>query len=105
MEKKLIRTLRTRQLTPEEVARDNVARKAVTDEFPPRRSVAASQQAPLSAMLKQAIRDSGRPVESVASDAGLSQALLAAFMAGERDIHMSTADNLAQVLGLEVTAD
>jgi transcriptional regulator with XRE-family HTH domain len=55
--------------------------------------------------LKQAIRDSGRPVESVASDAGLSPALVAGFMAGERDIHMATADKLAQALGLEVTAD
>jgi hypothetical protein len=105
MESKLIRSIRTRPLTAKEAARDHAAREAVASEFPPRRAAASRQPAALGELLKQAIRDSGRPVESVASDAGLSPALVAGFMAGERDIHMATADKLAQALGLEVTAD
>jgi hypothetical protein len=105
MERKLIRSIRSRLLSAEESARDQMVRKAVSGEFPPRRAAAPSQPAAFSEMLKQAIRDSGRSVESVASDAGLSPALLAGFMAGDRDIHMTTADKLARALGLEVTAD
>ena len=105
MKKKLIRSIRARPLTVEEAARDNAVRKAVVGEFPPRHTVAPHQPAAFSELLKQSIRDSGRSVDAVASDAGLSPALVAGFMAGDRDIHMATADKLARALGLEVTAD
>ncbi|HMP04809.1 MAG TPA: helix-turn-helix transcriptional regulator, partial [Lacipirellulaceae bacterium] len=100
MERKLIRSIRSRPLSPEEAARDREARSAVVGEFPPRLTASSRQPAPLSEMLKQAIRDSGRPLETVANDAGLSPTLVAGFMAGQRDIHMATADKLAQALGL-----
>jgi hypothetical protein len=56
-------------------------------------------------LLRRSIRESGRSVEEIASDAGVSPIVIARFVPGERDIHMATADRLARSLGLEVTAD
>jgi plasmid maintenance system antidote protein VapI len=59
----------------------------------------------LSELLRRSIRESGRSVEEIVGDAGVSPIVIARFVSGERDIHMATADRLARSLGLEVTAD
>jgi hypothetical protein len=105
MGKKLQRFIRNRRLTAEEATCEDSVREAVAREFPPRLALPAQQPAAFSQLLKQAIHDSGRWVEAVSGEAGLPPALVAAFRAGERDIHMATADKLARALGLEVTAE
>ena len=41
-------------------------------------------------------------LSQVAQDAGVSQSVLSRFVAGDRDIHLATADKLAEVLGLNL---
>ena len=93
------RVMRTRKLTPEEVARDRDIRRRVQEEFPP---TGPSEDAPhsLSGALKKAIRDSGKSVYQIGKEANVSQIVISRFLSGERDIRMATADRLAQSLGL-----
>jgi ribosome-binding protein aMBF1 (putative translation factor) len=56
----------------------------------------------LSASLREAIRDSGMTAYQIARHARLSQIVVYRFVSGERDIRLSTADKLAEVLGLEL---
>ena len=105
MEKKLQRVIRDRQLTSDEVAADQQVREQVAAEFPPRLQPARSHSSSLSELLKRSIRESGRSIDEIASEAGVSPSLLGNFLSGERDIHMMTADKLAISLGLEVTAE
>jgi len=108
MAKKLDRVYRDRHLTPEEAARDAEIRRNVVEEYPPSRPTGADnllaleRQSSLSGLLKRTIRESGRSVEEIASDAGLPTALVIRFLSGERDIHMATADKLAESLGLKL---
>jgi plasmid maintenance system antidote protein VapI len=46
------------------------------------------------------IRESGKSVEEVARDAGIAPIVISGFLSGQRDIRMTTADKLADVLGL-----
>ena len=105
MGKKLQRVFRNRHLTPDEIAADRELRGKVEREYPPKNATNAVQSDSLSELLRRSIRDSGRSVEEIASDAGVSPIVIARFVSGERDIHMATADRLARSLGLEVTAD
>jgi hypothetical protein len=102
MAKKLERVFRDRRLTPEEVAGDQEVRRQVQKEFPSARR--AFPSGPLSDTLKQAIRASGRSVEQIAGEAAVSQVVIVRFLAGEGDIHMTTADKLAEALGLKLAA-
>lgn len=52
--------------------------------------------------LKQAIRESGRSVNSIAREAGIPQPSLHYFLRGERGLSLETAEKLAQLFGLEV---
>lgn len=104
MAKKLERIFRDRHLTPEEVAADNDVRTKVQAEFPPLRS-GDRPTSPLGDLLRQSIRQSGRSIESIADDAGVSPVLIQYFLAGERDIRLTIAEKLAHSLGLEVTID
>ena len=105
MAKKLQRVFRDRHLTPDEVAADKELRGKIEREYPPKNATHAAQNDSLSELLRRSIRESGRSVEEIASDAGVSPIVIARFVSGERDIHMATADRLAHSLGLEVTAD
>lgn len=105
MGKKLQRVIRDRQLTADEVAADQQVREQVAAEFPPRLQPARSHSSSLSELLKRSIRESGRSIDEIANEAGVSPSLLGNFLSGERDIHMTTADKLASSLGLEVTAE
>jgi ribosome-binding protein aMBF1 (putative translation factor) len=105
MTKKLQRVFRASQLTPEEVVADYELREKIKQEFPPKSAINATQADSLSELLRRTIRESGRSLEELASAARLSPLVIAAFMSGERDIHMATADRLARTLGLEVTTE
>jgi hypothetical protein len=105
MAKKLQRVFRNCQLTPDEAAADQQVRKQVAEEFPPSAQPARSHSSTFSELLKRSIRESGRSIDEIASEAGVSSTLLGSFLSGERDIHMTTADKLASSLRLEVTAE
>lgn len=105
MAKKLQRVFRDRHLTPDEIATDQELRGKVEREYPPKTANNVSQTDSLSELLRQSIRESGRSMEEIAGDAGVSPIVIAGFVSGERDIHMATADRLARTLGLDVTAE
>jgi hypothetical protein len=50
--------------------------------------------------LKKAIRDDGRTLNALAQAAGIDHASLWRFMAGQRDLHLATADALCRALRL-----
>lgn len=52
--------------------------------------------------LRKAIQSSGKPVSTVASDAGVPQPVLHRFVRGERDLTMRTAQKLADYFQLEL---
>ena len=94
--------IRTRHLTPEEIAKDQEVRRKVQEEFPPAPRVAEPISPSIAESLKQAIRDSGRSVYQVSKDSGIAQIVIARFLSGERDIRMATADKLARALNLHL---
>ena len=102
MTKKFRREFRNRRLTPEEVAQDEEVRRKVQAEFPPARPTHSTSPESLSAVLKQAIRDSEQTEYQIAKAAGVSQIVISRFLSGERDIRMATADKLAEALGLKL---
>jgi DNA-binding phage protein len=104
MERKIQRISRDRRLTPEEVARDEEVRRKVMEEFPPSRRVSEPVAESIAEALKQAIRNSGRSVYQIAKESGISQIVIARFLSGERDIRMATADKIAKVLALQLSA-
>ncbi len=101
MSKKIERVFREGRLTAEEVARDEEVRRKVQAEFPPVAS-RSSASGRLSQALRDALRSSDRSMDQIAQDAGVSQIVLSRFVSGERDIHMATADKLAEALGLTI---
>lgn len=102
-QKKLERLIRTRRLTPEEVARDREIRRKVEAEFPPPpASVRVGAQA-LSEALRKAIRESGKSVYQIAKEADVSPIVISRFLSGERDIRLATADKMAEALGLALS--
>ena len=101
-EKKLHRVIRTRRLTPEEVAGDDAIRRQVEAEFPPAGLSNHVVPGSLSEALRQGIRSSDKSVYQIAKEANVSQIVVSRFLSGERDIRMATADRLAEVLGLKV---
>jgi DNA-binding phage protein len=109
MDKKIERVFRDRQLTPAEISSDAEVRESVAREFPAKSSGIEQQQTnshlSLTALLKAAIRESRKSIDQIASEAQVSSELLAAFLAGQRDIRMATADKLATSLGLSVHVD
>jgi DNA-binding phage protein len=102
MPKKLQRVFRTRELTADEIARDEAVRRQIKNEFPPANPTITAVPGSLSETLKQAIRASGKSVYQIASASGVSQIVVSRFLSGERDIRMATADKLAEALGLKL---
>ncbi len=100
--KKLERVVRTRGLTPEEVAKDVEIRQRVEQEFPPALPSSRAGTGTLSKALREAIRSSDKSVYQIAKAADVSQIVVSRFLSGERDIRMETADRLAEVLGLKL---
>lgn len=58
----------------------------------------------MTAVLKKAINQYGGSVNQLAHLAGVPQPSVARFVAGKRDLKLSSADKLAAVLGLELIA-
>ena len=52
--------------------------------------------------LREAIRKSGKTAYQLSQESGVSQAVLSRFLGGTRDITLSTADKLCDVLGLDL---
>ena len=104
MNRKLERVFRNRPLTPEEAAKDNDVRRAVEAEFPPATTRHESRSDSFGEALRNAIRDSTQPAAEIAEKAHLSPLALSKFVAGERDIHLETADRLAEVLGIKLAS-
>ena len=102
MSQKIERIFRDRPLTPDEVAKDERSRQAVQAEFPP---VTISGSNPLSEALRIAIRESTQSTDEIAVKAKVSPLIVSRFLSGERDIHLETADRLADVLGVKLTAN
>lgn len=103
MANELKRVFRDRLLTPEEAARDEAVRREIESEFPPvTRDVSLG---PLSEALKNALRASGRSLDEIAQQVGLSTTTISRFLNGERDISLSAADKLADIFGLKIAAE
>jgi plasmid stabilization system protein ParE len=103
MGKNIDRVFRGRRLSAEEVAQDEAVRRQVQAEFPPA-PPGGRASGRLSQALKDALRASDKSLYQIAQDAGVSQIVIARFLAGERDIRMATADRLAEVLGLRLAS-
>ncbi|HWB11814.1 MAG TPA: helix-turn-helix transcriptional regulator [Pirellulales bacterium] len=58
----------------------------------------------MSDQLRRAILDSGLSIYAVAKGSGVSQPVVARFVAGERDIRMETADRLFAFFRMQATA-
>ena len=102
MNQKLERIFRKRRITTEEIVRDEEARRAVQVDFPPATAVHDSLSDSFSQVLRNAIQDSKQPIGEIAEKAHLSHLALSKFLVGERDIHLETADRLAEALGIKV---
>ncbi len=103
MSRKIERVFRDRPLTADEVAKDERVRQAVQAEFPPALSARCPNS--LSEALRSAIRQSAQSADEIAEKAKVSPMIVSRFMSGERDIHLETADRLADVLGVKLTAN
>jgi len=103
MDKKIEHIFRERLLSAEEITGDAAVRRQVRAEFPPAQTSGISLGR-LSETLRDALRASNKSIEQIAQETGVSPILLSRFVAGERDIHMDTADKLAEALGLKLAA-
>lgn len=63
----------------------------------------SSREATMSEQLRRAILESGLSVYAVAKGSGVSQPVIARFVAGERDVRMATADRLFAFFGMRAT--
>ena len=97
--RRLERVIRTRRLTPEEVAKDREMRRKVQEEFPPAGPSRHAGPHSFSEALRKGIQESGKSIYQIAKEAGVSQIVISRFLSGERDIRMATADKLAESLG------
>jgi transcriptional regulator with XRE-family HTH domain len=56
----------------------------------------------ISETIRQAVVDTGLPLQQVAEAAGVDRASLSRFVRGERSLRLDIADRLAEFLGLEL---
>ena len=98
--KKLKRVRRSTRLTPEQAARDRELRQKIQEEFPPLLRV--RRPSVLSESLKQAITESRKTPEQLAKETGIPEILIRRFLAGEGDLRLAAADQLAHLLGLRL---
>ncbi len=101
MSRKIERVFRDCPMTPDEVANDERIRNAVQAEFPP--ATASTDSSSISDSLRNAIRQSSQSADEIAEKARISSQVVARVLSGERDIHLETADRLANVLGVKLT--
>jgi hypothetical protein len=98
----LKRIYRSGKVSTEQAARDEEIRRKVETAFPP---LEADSVAPvLSDPLKKAIADSRKSVRQLAKEANVSKVVLTQFLAGQRDLRLATAEELAHPFGLKLVA-
>ena len=56
----------------------------------------------LTAALKAAIKADDRTLYKIAQEAGINLSMLLRFVEGDRDLQLSTAEKVCEVLGLEL---
>lgn len=100
MSRKTERVFSDRPLTADEVAKDEMVRHVVNAEFSPTLSAQCSNS--LSEALRSAIRQSTQSADEISEKAKVAPMIVSRFMSGERDIHLGTADRLADVLGVKL---
>ncbi|HYT94433.1 MAG TPA: helix-turn-helix transcriptional regulator [Gemmataceae bacterium] len=98
--KKLKSVHRSVRLTPEEAARDRELRRQIQEEFPP--LLHDRRPSVLSDPLKQAITESSKSLAQLAKETGIPEMLIKRFLAGEEDLRLAAADQLAHTLGLRL---
>jgi transcriptional regulator with XRE-family HTH domain len=59
----------------------------------------------LSDQLREAIKDTQKPVYVVAKESGVAQAILSRFMAGKRGLRLETAEKLLKYLKMEIRSE
>jgi hypothetical protein len=52
--------------------------------------------------LKDAIRQTGKPIYQISRESGVAQPILSRFMSGKRGIKLETAERLFDYLGLKI---
>jgi plasmid maintenance system antidote protein VapI len=57
---------------------------------------------PLTGLLRQAIHDSGLPMNTLAKAAGVERMSITRFVQGSSSLRLDVADKLAEALGLEL---
>lgn len=56
----------------------------------------------LTTVLRKAIRDSGMSMYAICKQSGIDKGQLSRFMAGTRDLQLTTAEELCKLLGLKL---
>jgi plasmid maintenance system antidote protein VapI len=64
--------------------------------------VTIDTMARISETLRQAVRDSGLPLQQIAEAAGVERASLSRFIRGQRTLRLDMADRLAAYFGLQL---
>jgi len=64
--------------------------------------VPMTKKSVMSAIIRDAIRNSGRSLNQLSRETGITQGMLSRFMRDERTLTISTAERLCTVLGLEL---
>jgi plasmid maintenance system antidote protein VapI len=64
--------------------------------------VTIDTMATISETLRQAVRDSGLPLQQIAEAAGVERASLSRFIRGQRTLRLDMADRLAAYFGLQL---
>lgn len=97
----------TRELTGDEVARLQHARKLVADELPDliardQMRCDAAKEPTVSGEFRRALHKSKIPFMKIAAQAGITPIMLDEFLTGERNLRSDVLDRIAAVLGLNL---
>lgn len=93
------RVRRAQPITDEQAARDAENRRKIVAEFPLAQPP-LPERGELSDAIRNAIEVSGKSIQQICEEAGISPIAVARFLAGKRDINLATADRLAKLFGL-----
>lgn len=97
----------TRTLTEQEQERLQKNRDRIADELPDlqvrdQMRKEAREEATVSGELRRAVHASGKSIDEISSQVGISPVALDEFLTGERTLRSDILDRLAQVLGYQL---